>query len=63
MHRCFIGSLLVMKRGIFNRPGNKTTEHAVGNTEFTLTKNSTHVSVAGQDHACVFLRPQGDSLL
>jgi len=26
-------------------------------------KKSTHVSVAGQDHACVFLRSQGDSSL
>jgi len=44
-------------------PGNKTTEHAVENTEFTAAGKSTHVSVAGQDHACVFLRSQGDSSL
>jgi len=37
------------------------TEHAVENTEFTSAKKSTHVSVIGQDHACVFLRSQGDS--
>jgi len=45
------------------RPGNKTTEHAVENTEFTSAEKSTHVSVAGQDHACVFLRQQGVSSL
>jgi hypothetical protein len=32
------------------------TEHAVENTEFTLAEKSMNVSVAGQDHACVFLR-------
>jgi hypothetical protein len=45
------------------RPGNKTTEHAVENAAFTSAEKSTHVSVAGQDHACVFLRSQGDSSL
>jgi hypothetical protein len=29
----------------------------------TSVEKSTHVSVAGQDHACVFLRSQGDSSL
>jgi len=37
------------------QPGNKMTKHAVENTEFTLAEKNTHVSVAGQDHACVFL--------
>ena len=32
-------------------------------TEFTSAEKNTHVSVAGQDHACVFLRSQGDSSL
>jgi hypothetical protein len=41
--------------------GNKMTEHAVEKTEFTLDKKSTHVSVAGQDYSCVFLRSQGDN--
>jgi len=41
------------------RPGNKTTDHAVDNTEFTSVEKGTHVSVAGQEHACVFLRSQG----
>jgi len=41
------------------RPGNQTAEHAVENTEFTSAEKSTHVSVADQDHACVFLRSQG----
>jgi hypothetical protein len=38
------------------RPGNKTIEYAVENTEITSPEKITHVSVAGQDHACVFLR-------
>jgi hypothetical protein len=32
-------------------------------TESTLAGKSTHVLVAGQDHACVFLRSQEDSSL
>jgi hypothetical protein len=32
-------------------------------TEFTSAEKSTHVSGAGQGHACVFLRSQGDSSL
>jgi len=39
------------------------TEHAVENTEFTWAKKSTHISVAGKDHACVFLQSQGSSSL
>jgi hypothetical protein len=31
--------------------------------EFTKKEKSTHVSVAGQDQACVFLRSQGDGSL
>jgi AraC-like DNA-binding protein len=31
--------------------------------EFTLAEKSTHVSLAVQDHACVFLQSQGDSSL
>ena len=38
-------------------------EHAVENTEFTSDGKSTHVSVTGQDHACVFLQSQGESSL
>ena len=59
MQRCLIGSLPVFSI----RPGNKTTEHAVENTELTSAEKSTLVSVAGQDHACVFLQSQGDSSL
>ena len=33
------------------------------NTEFTSAEKSTHVLAAGQDHACVFPRSQGDSSL
>jgi hypothetical protein len=29
-------------------------------TEFTSAEKSTHVAVAGQDHACVFLRSKGE---
>jgi hypothetical protein len=42
------------------RSGNKTPEHAVGNTEFTSPEKSTHVSLAVQDRASVFLRSQGE---
>jgi len=42
------------------RPGNKMTEHGVENREFTSAEKSMHVSVTGQDHACVFLQSQGD---
>ena len=45
------------------RPGNKTTEHVVENTEFTSGVKSTHVLVAGQDNAFAFLRSQGNSSL
>jgi len=38
------------------------TERAVEDTEFTLSEKSTRL-VAGQDHAFVFLRSQGDSSL
>ena len=34
-------------------------EHTVENTEFTSAKKKKHVSDAGQDHACVFLRSKG----
>jgi len=43
--------------------GNKTTEHAVENTEFTSAEKCTHVSLAGRDNACVILGSQGDSSL
>jgi hypothetical protein len=62
-HWLHIGSLLVMKRGVFNTTKNKMTEHIVENTEFTSAEKSTRISVTGQDHACVFLRSQGDSSL
>ena len=48
-------SLPVMKRGVFNMTWKQKTEHAVENTEFISAEKSTHVSVAGQDHARVFL--------
>ena len=41
------------------RHGNKTTAHAVENIEFTSAEKRTHVSEAGQDHACVFLHYKG----
>ena len=39
------------------------TQHAVKNTELNLGQKNTRVLVIGQDHACVFLRKQGDSSL
>jgi hypothetical protein len=45
-------------------PETKTPEHAVENTEFTSAeKKSTHVSLAVEDHAYVFLRSQEDTSL
>jgi len=35
----------------------------VENTEFTSAEKTTHVPAAGQDHACIILRSQGDSSL
>ena len=63
MQRYFVGSLPVMKRGVFNTTRKKMTAHAVENTELTSAEKSTHVSAAGQDHASVFLQSQGDSSL
>jgi hypothetical protein len=45
------------------KPGNKTPEQAVENTEFMSAEKSMHVSLAVQDHACMFLQLQGDSSL
>jgi len=61
MHRCLIGSLPVMKRGVFNTTRKQNDRACSGKkTEFTSAEQSTLVSVAGQDHACVFHRSQGD---
>jgi len=60
--RFLIGSLPVIKR-VFNTTRKQITEHAVKNTEFTSAEKSTYISVAGKDHACVFLRSQGDRSL
>jgi len=50
MQRSLIGSLPVINVMFSMRPGNKTTEHAVENTEFTSTEKTTQFSVAGQNH-------------
>jgi hypothetical protein len=63
MQRCLKGSLPLTKCGVSIRPGNKTWEPAVGNTEFTSAEKSTHVSLTVQEHVCVFLRSQADSSL
>jgi hypothetical protein len=47
----------------FQYDSEKTTEHAVENTEFTSAGKSTFLSVTDEDHACVFLRSQGNSSL
>jgi hypothetical protein len=54
--------LKVLNCGVFNMTW-KMTKLAMEKTEFTLEKKSTHISVAGQDNACVFHRSQGDSTL
>ena len=61
MQRSLIGSLPVINVMFSMRPGNKTTEHAVENTEFTSTEKTTQFSVAGQNHDWVFLQSQGES--
>jgi hypothetical protein len=45
------------------RPRNKMREHAEESIEFTSDEKSMHVSIAGQDNACVFLWSQGDNSL
>jgi hypothetical protein len=45
-----------MKRGVYTT--RKQNDRA--SSRFHLGRKSTHVSVVGQDHACVFLRSQGE---
>jgi hypothetical protein len=63
MQRCLTGPLLVMKRGVFNTTQKQNDGAYNGKHRIHLGRKSTHVSVTGQDHACVFLRSQGDSSL
>ena len=63
MQRCLIGPLRVMKCGVFNTTQKQNDEACSGKHRIHLRQKSTHVSVAGQDHACVFLRSQGNSSL
>jgi len=65
MQKWLIGSLPVMKRGVFNTtPKKKRRQSMQWKTQNSpRPKKSTHVLVTGPDHACVFLRSQSDSLL
>jgi len=64
MQRCLIGSLPVMNHGVCNST-RKTKRMSMQwkKQKSPRPKKSMHVLVAGQDHACVFLRSQGDSSL
>ena len=55
MQRCLIGTLPVMKRGFFNMTRKQNERTCSGNHIIHLGRKNTHVSVAVQDHACVFL--------
>jgi len=61
MYRCLIGSLPVMKRGVFNTTRKQNDRACSGKHRIHLGRKCRHVSFAGQDHACVFLRSQADS--
>ena len=61
MQRCLIGSLSVMKPGVFNTTWKQNIMQ--WKTQFTSAEKSTHILVAGQDHPYVFLRSQEDSSL
>ena len=64
VQRCLIGSLPVMKRGVFNVTPKENDRACSGKHRIHLgRKKITHVSVAGQDHACAFLRSHEDSSL
>jgi len=59
MQRCMIGSLPVMKRGVFNTTAKQNDRACSGKHRIHLGRKSPHVSVTGQDHAFVFLQSQG----
>jgi hypothetical protein len=63
MQRCLIGSFPAMKCGVFYTTWKQNNRACSGKHRIHLGRKSMHVSVAGQEHACVFLRPQGDSSL
>ena len=50
MQRCVIGSLPVMKHGVFNMTRNKTTQHAVENTE--LNRPHKHACLVHRSRPC-----------
>jgi hypothetical protein len=52
-------SLPVTNRGVFNTTRKHNDRACSGKHRIHLARKITHVSVAGQDHACVFLPSQG----
>jgi len=50
--------ITVRKRGVFNTTRKQNDRACNGKHRIHLGRKSTHVSVAGQDHACVLLRSQ-----
>jgi len=63
MQGCLLGSLPVMKHGVFNTTRKQNDRACNGKHTIHLGRKDRHVSDAGQGHACVFLRSQGDSSL
>jgi hypothetical protein len=53
----------VMKRDVFNMTWNQNNIACSGKHRIHLDRKTTHVSVTGQDHACVFLHSLGDNSL
>jgi hypothetical protein len=58
--RCLIGSLPMMKSGVFNKTWKEDARACSGKLRIHLCRKSTYVSLAVQDHACVFLRSEAD---
>jgi hypothetical protein len=63
MQRCLIGSLLVMKRGICNMTWKQNTGACRREQRIHLSQKNIHISLAVQDHACVFLWSQQDTYI
>jgi hypothetical protein len=63
MQRCLIGSLPVMKCGVFNTARRQNDRACSGKHRIHLGRKNADVLVAGQDHACVFRRSQEDEFI
>ena len=63
MQICLVGSLTVLKRGVFNTTRKENDGACSGKHRIHFGRKNHVCLVAGQDHVCVFLRSQGDSSL